>query len=133
MGLCIFEARVRLGDFSLQRVDLFTTNADIDVVAVRCCRGEGGTRLVHLCCQLHRVELRQDVARVHMGAFLDRNRYELAVYLRLDPDFRRPHDADDCGRRLGTTHGIDQNARGKREDDRNDGGTSSPAHVAVLS
>ena len=67
---------------------------------------------------------------MHARAFLDRNRHELAGYLRLDPDFGRPHDANDCGRRLGTTLEVDQSARNKHEYDRND--RPSFAHVHAL-
>ena len=70
---------------------------------------------------------------MHVDAFLDRNRHELAIHLRLDPDFGCPHDADDWGRRSGLTHGIYQNARDEHERDRNDCGAASFAHVPVLS
>src|SRR6266403_1109620 len=133
LGLHIFEASFCLGDRGLQSVDLFTTNTGIDIVAARYCRGKGGTRLVYLRRQLHRGEPRQDIARAHMRAFLDGNRHELAVHLRLHPDFGCTDDADDCGWRFGTAHGIDQNARDEHEYDCNDGCTFSPAHVAVLS
>ncbi len=70
---------------------------------------------------------------MHMGALLDRNRHELAVHLRLHPDFGRADDANDYGRRLGTTPEVDQGTRHKQEYDRNDRGTPSFAHVPVLS
>ncbi len=133
LGLHIVKAGACLRDCSFQRIDLFTTDSRKHVVAVRGCRRERGTRLVHLRCQLHRGEPRQDIAGVHLRAFLNRNRHELTVHLRLHPDFGRPHDANDCGRRLGTTPEVDQGTRNKREYDRNDRGAPNFAHVSVLS
>ena len=115
-----------------EKFDLFTTHSGIDIIAVRGCRRERGTRLVRLRRQLYRREPRQDVAGVHVRAFLDRNRHELAVHLRLHPDFGRPHDADNRGGRCGTL-GANQNARDEHERDRNDGGTPGFTHVPVLS
>ncbi len=129
----IFEAGVRLGDCGLQRIDLFTADAGIDVVAIRSGRCERGTCLVRLCRQFHRGELRQHVARMHVSALCDRHCHELAVDLRLHPDLGCPHHANDIGRRSGTTLGIDQNAPDEHEHDRSDGGTPSPVHVPVLS
>ena len=60
-------------------------------------------------------------------------RYELAVHFRLYPDFGRPHNANDCGRRTGATLDVDQGTRDKHEYDRKDCGPPSFAHVAVLS
>src|SRR6266436_9337115 len=133
LGLHVVEAGACFGDCSFQRVDLFATDSDIDVVAVRGCRCECSTRLVRLRRQLHGGEPRQDIARMYAGAFLDHNRYELAVHLRLHPHFGRPHDANDCGRRIGTTPEADQGTREKHEYDCTDRGTPSFAHVPVLS
>ena len=133
LGLRIFEARVGLGDFSFQGVDLFAAHAGIDVVAVCYSRRERGTRLVRLCRQLHGRELRQDIARVYLGSLLHLDRHELAVDLRFHPDFGRPDDAHERGRGPRRTFGIDQRARDKRECDRNDDGAPSLAHVSVLS
>ena len=70
---------------------------------------------------------------MHLGSLLDRNRHELAVHLRLHPDFGRPDDSNDRGVRPRMTQGINQDARDKHECDRNNGGALSPAHVSVLS
>src|SRR6202012_5877805 len=69
----------------------------------------------------------------YLGAFLHRNRNELAVHLWLDPDFRGAHHADDGAGRLRTSYEIDHRTAGNHGCDDNDGGTTSPAHVAVLS
>ena len=133
LGLHVVEAGACLGDCSLQRVDLLPADAGIDVVAVRGCRCQRGTRLVCLCRQLNRGKSRQDIARTHVGAFPDPYQHKLAVHLRLDPDFGRPHDANDRGRRFGATSEGDQNARDEHDRDRNDGGAPSFVHVSVLS
>ena len=58
---------------------------------------------------------------------------ELAVHLRLHSDFGRPHHANNCGGRLGTTLEVDQGTREQHEHDCADRGTPNFAHVAVLS
>src|SRR5262249_46840122 len=113
LELYIFEARLGFGDLSLQRIDLLMTDAGIDVVAVRGRGGQRRARLIELRRQFHGVEFRQYVARAYLVAFLDRNRDELAVHLRLDPDFRRAHDADNGAGRFGTTLEINHGTAGK--------------------
>src|SRR4029077_19792468 len=87
--LGVLQPRLRLGDLSLERSDLFGAHAGIDVVAVGSRSGQSRARLPNRRGQLDLPHLGDDLPRPNVISLSPLDGRELAADLGRDPNFGR--------------------------------------------